>query len=73
MFQAAEGDYVIPADSIAPGETVPASFASFFDEALETLPGSLFERATKKASARLVFEQGVQIYKVRIVEWSDGR
>ena len=64
MFQSAEGNYVIPSDAVTAGETVPASFASFFDEALETLPGSLFERATKKAAAKLVFDQGLQIFKV---------
>ena len=51
LFVAAEGDYVLPSDFIAPGEKLPSSFTSFFDEALASMDGDVYERAKKTAAA----------------------
>ena len=64
VFVAAEGDYVLPSDFIAPGEKLPSSFTSFFDEALANIDGDVYERVKKKAAAKLVFEMASQIFKV---------
>ena len=53
LFQAAEGNFVVPSDFIAPGEKLPSSFASFFDEALGNIPVTKFARTTPMSLAYL--------------------